>query len=119
MLLLVGCTKNADQQIMSEVTVKFNLPGTSIISMQVDMSLKGNYFRNFNTRQDYDIPVVVNNQCTMTVLKGLYIVAFDAVAICSDGTDKKVRCSAYSTANGAIALLDDEVTIELDVTEIK
>jgi len=111
---LVACTKNADQEIYSQVTLNAILPdGANIVSMEVDMDLSGNFFRNLNTRQEYSYPVFVNGSCTFRVLKGVYIFAFDAEADMGDGTTRKVRCYEYSSPNNSVNIIDNSATIDL------
>jgi len=115
-----SCTKNADQDIYCDVTLQAVLPdGGDIITLEVDMSVKGNFFRNLNTQQDYDYPIFANNKCTLRVLKGVYILAFDGKALLSDGSYRTVRCSQYTAPADAVTLLEDSQTLELDLTILK
>lgn len=120
LLTLSSCVKNADQGLMCEVTLTAQMPdGTQIVAMSVDMSVKGNYFRNYNTKREYAIPTFVNGSCRLRVLKGLYVIGFDAVAECSDSSDRKVRCTSMSSPDDAAQLTDDAMTVELELMEIK
>jgi len=108
-----SCEKNSNQNLYSVVTISINLPDESkFVSMTVDMSLAGNFFRNYNNGLEYDIPTFTNNSATIMVQKGVYYFSFDGTAKFSDGSTKKIRCADYNSPNQAIAILDDNVTIQ-------
>jgi len=114
-LILSSCVKNADQNIYCTVTLEAVLPdGGDIITLEIDDSLKGNFFRNYNTHQEYEFPIFANNKCKLTVLKGLYLIAFDGTAQLSDGTYVTVRSAEYTAM--AASLLEDEQTLTLNLT---
>ncbi len=113
-LLLTACGKNTDQNLFSTVTLHAVLPDAgNMVSIRIDPSLKGNFFRNVNTGENYEYPLFVNGYCTVQVQKGVYMLGFDGKATFADGTEKNVRCSRYSSATSAVNLLEDVETVEL------
>jgi len=109
----ISCEKASNENLYSIVTIKINLPDSSkFISMQVDMSVNGNFFKNYNNGLTYDIPTFTNNSATMMVQKGVYYFSFDGTAKFADGTTKKIRCAEFNSPNNGVELIDDQVVIE-------
>ena len=55
----------------------------------------------------------------MKVLKGLYVLAFDATAELESGQEKKVRFSGHTTEANAFSALEDEVTLPLTLIVLR
>ena len=83
LLFLLSCGQNADD-IYSNVTLNAVCGDMQLPAIRVDNSVKGNYFSNLNTGERYDYPLFVNGKCTLKVLKGVYIFAFDGTATLTD-----------------------------------
>jgi hypothetical protein len=115
LLLLVSCTR---QDLFCRVTLQVE-PGQQIVALTVDNSLAGNYFRNLNTGETYEFPVLVNGKGELQVLKGVYVLAFDGVAAYADGTAKRVRSAQYATVLDAVTLTGDDATIVLKLLELQ
>ncbi len=113
-LLLGGCEK--EPQLFCDLTLHLVQPeGIQAVTVQVDNSLKGNVLRNYNTGQDYEYPTFINGTATLRVLKGVYLISFDGKATLSDGSVRTVRFSGYNAPDKAVSLLDDRMTLELEV----
>lgn len=120
LLLVTSCVKTIPGGVICHVTLQAQLPsGESIVALQVDNSLPGNTIRNINTGETYPIPVFVNGQCELDVLKGVYIISFDGVAALSSGKGYKVRCTEHATILTAVSLVGDSsnVTLKLQVMQ--
>ena len=78
--LVFSCGRSVDD-IYSNVTLNAACEGLELVSIRVDNSLKGNFFRNLNTGEEYSYPLFVNGSCALKVLKGVYIFAFDGTAL--------------------------------------
>ena len=118
--LLTSCVKNAGQDIYCEVTVEAVLPsGQDIVALKIDNAQPGNYFRDLNTGQEYDIPIFVYGKCRVKVLKGVYLVSFDGLSALADGSACRVRSAEYSTSLNAVNLVGDraELLIHLIVLQ--
>jgi len=119
LLTCASCTKNADQNIYAVVTLQLVMDdGSSVESLTVDTTMEGNFFRNYNTYQDYDFPEFLSGKGTLTVLKGMYLISFDGVATLSDGTSATVRCSQYRDPSKAVSLVEDTQTLTLTLTQL-
>ena len=93
--------------------------GRNIVRMEVDQTLAGTFIRNLNTRMDYDFPLFVNGEGTVKLLKGVYLIAFDATATFADGKSKRVRYSGSSSPAKALNLLGDNEVVVLKLMELK
>jgi len=119
LLIFASCTKNADQNIYAVVELEVVMDdGRSVESLKVDTTVEGNFFRNYNTYQDYGFPEISSGKGTLTVLKGMYMISFDGLATFSDGTSATVRCSQYGDPSKAVSLIEDAQTLTLTLTEI-
>lgn len=117
LILLVAHSCTKEQDIMCEVTFTATLSdGTRFLSMVVDPEPKGNFMRNLNTRQDFDFPVFVNGTGKISVLRGMYYLAFDAEVTMADGSTKSVRCTQYNSPEKSIPLLEAQVEVPLLLT---
>ncbi len=115
--LTSGCSR---QEIWSTLVLRAQMPdGEEIAMITIDPSIEGNVIRNINTLEKYDFPAFIGGTARLTVLKGLYVISFDAVAELTDGREKKVRFSGYSTEANAAEVVDDEVTLNLNLTVLK
>lgn len=115
--LLFSCEKPAEESMFCTVHLSASLPdGRPFVSMTVDPSLPGNMFKNLNTAINYTYPVFVNGQCSLQVQKGVYQISFDGDVLFGDGTTARVRCSAWGTPEKAINLLEDEITLPIELT---
>ena len=113
-LLTTSCMKVIPGDVTCRVTLQAQLPsGENIVALQVDNSLPGNLIKNINTGETYPIPVFVNGQCEMDVLKGVYIISFDGVAALSSGKGYKVRCTEHTTILTAVSLVEDSSNVIL------
>lgn len=117
--LFCGCKKQSDD-IYTTVLLKAQMPdGRNIVRMEVDETLAGTFIRNLNTRMDYDFPLFVNGEGTVKLLKGVYLIAFDATATFADGKSKRVRYSGSSSPAKALNLLGDNEVVVLKLMELK
>lgn len=115
--VLSACEKPLDQNIWCEVTFTAVLPdGSTFLLMEIDPLPDGNFLRNLNTRQDFELPLFVNGTGQVRVLKGMYYLAFDAEALFADGTRKRVRSSQYNSPEMSLRLLEDTAAVELRLT---
>lgn len=118
--LLCSCERNSGAEIFTTVTLHAVMPdGSNIVSMKISGDLPGNFLRNLNTRQEYEFPVFVNGSCTLRLLKGIYLIAFDADAVFADGTVKRVRSYSHSNPDKGAVLLDEEETVELELVVLR
>jgi len=117
LIVLGGCSR---EEIYCQVTLNVVMPGGETVSLlSIDPSVRGNFFRNINTLETYDFPLIAANRGRMTVLKGLYAISFDGVAELDSGVDRKVRFTDYSTEAHAVSLLEDQVELTLPLTVLK
>lgn len=113
-LLTGGCTK--EMPLFCDLTLRLVQPeGFEAVTVQVDNALQGNMLRNYNTGQDYDYPLFVNGKASLRVLKGVYLISFDGKATLSDGSVRTVRFSGYNAPDKAVSLLEDRMTLELEI----
>lgn len=115
LLVLVSCTK---QNLFCRVTLQVESEHP-MVALTVDNTLAGNYFRNLNTGETYPFPVFVNGKCELSVLKGVYVLAFDGVAAYSDGSAHRVRSAQYATMLDAVTLTGDDVTVTLKLLNLQ
>lgn len=118
LLGLSSCVKQAETDVFCSLSLTAVMPdGSNIMQMTVDNTLPGNFIRNVNTMQRYDFPVFVNNHGgPLRVRKGVYTIAFDALARIAETSglvEKKVRFVAYSSPDNAIELTGDSADVEL------
>lgn len=116
LLFLCSCMGNIEKNIFCDLTIRANVSdGRNIVTMTVDESLAGSIIMNLNTSQDFDYPVFVNGKGEVRLLKGVYMMAFDADATFEDGSTGRVRCSQYNSPDKTISLTGDseEITLEL------
>ena len=59
--LVFSCGRSVDG-IYSNVTLNAACEGLELVSIRVDNSLKGNFFRNLNTGEEYSYPLFVNSK---------------------------------------------------------
>ena len=114
-MLCLSCAKQEELYCRVTLEAEASFP---IVAISVDNSLSGNYFRNLNTGESYEIPVFVNGQCELTVLRGVYILAFDGVAAGADGRAVRVRSAQHATAPNAVSLDGNEATVTLQLLEL-
>lgn len=115
LLPLVASCSRGTEDIYSDVTLNAVCGDVKLVSIRVDNSLKGNFFRNLNTGEEYDWPLFVNGGCMLRVLKGVYVFAFDGTATLPDGTTRKVRCYEHRSPNDSVNILDDEVELTFEL----
>lgn len=115
LLVLVSCTK---QNLFCRVTLQVESE-QPMVALTVDNTLAGNYFRNLNTGETYPFPVFVNGKCELSVLKGVYVLAFDGVAAYADGGAHRVRSAQYATMLDAVTLTGDDVTVTLKLLNLQ
>lgn len=115
LLVLVSCTK---QNLFCRVTLQVESEHP-MVALTVDNTLAGNYFRNLNTGETYPFPVFVNGKCELSVLKGVYVLAFDGVAAYADGSAHRVRSAQYATMLDAVTLTGDDVTVTLKLLNLQ
>lgn len=107
-----ACEKSQDLNCL--VTLNVEIDGQDApISVAADHSLAGTMFRNINTLENYTIPVIAGGTTQMQVLKGIYMIAFDADAILADGSSRRVRSSQYSSPEKAVNLTDNNCSVTL------
>ena len=119
-MLLSSCVKQVETDVFCSLSLTAVMPdGTDIMQMTVDNSLPGNFLRNVNTMQEYEIPVFVNNHGgPVRVRKGIYTIAFDGIAriVGESGlVEKKVRFVAYNSPDKAVMLLEDSADVKLEL----
>ena len=88
------------------------------MSIRVDNSLKGKFFRNLKTGEEYSYPLFVNGSCALKVLKGVYIFAFDGTATLPDGSTCRVRCYEHRSPNDSVNILDDDVELTFELLKL-
>ncbi len=116
LVLSLACScERAAEDIYSDVTLNAVCGEMRLVSVRVDNSVTGNFFRNLNTGEEYDYPLFVNGQCMLRVLKGVYIFAFDGTATLPDGTTRRVRCYEHRSPNNSVNILDDEVELTFEL----
>ena len=115
LILAVAFTASEKSQDLNcLVTLNVEIDGQDApISVAADHSLAGTMFRNINTLENYTIPVIAGGTTQMQVLKGIYMIAFDADAILADGSSRRVRSSQYSSPEKAVNLTDNNCTVTL------
>lgn len=114
LLFLCSCRAEKDD-IYSTVELRAMCQDAEFVSIKVDNSLQGNFFRNLNTGMEYDYPLFIGGRCSLKVLKGVYIFAFDGVGTCPDGSTRKVRCYSHRSPNDSVNILEDSSEIEFDL----
>lgn len=114
LLFLISCGQNVDD-IYSNVTLNAVCGDMQLPAIRVDNSVKGNYFSNLNTEKRYDYPLFVNGKCTLKVLKGVYIFAFDGTATLTDGSTRRVRCYEHRSPNDSVNIIDGDVEITIEL----
>ena len=115
--LLSGCSKD---NIWCQLVLVPQMPeGEEIASLTIDPSLQGNFLRNVNTLETYNYPALVGGRMRLTVLKGFYAMSFDGVAELTNGRERKVRFTAYSTEANSVSLVEDECTLTLPLIVLK
>lgn len=112
--ILCSCGAEKDN-IYSSVELRAVCSDAEFVSIKVDNSLPGNFFRNLNTGMEYDYPLFIGGRCSLKVLKGVYIFAFDGVGTCPDGSTRKVRCYSHRSPNDSVNILEDSSEIEFDL----
>ena len=118
-LALAGCEKSS-QDIHCLVTLQVNIPGREApVSIVADQSLDGTMFRNINTLEDYSIPVITGGVAQLQVLKGIYMIAFDADAVFADGIRLRVRSAQYNSPEKSVRLVDDNCTVTLNLVVLQ
>ena len=115
--LVFSCGRSVDG-IYSNVTLNATCEGLELVSIRVDNSLKGNFFRNLNTGEEYSYPLFVNGSCALKVLKGVYIFAFDGTATLPDGSTCRVRCYEHRSPNDSVNILDDDVELTFELLKL-
>lgn len=115
LLVLVSCSR---QNLFCRVTLQVD-SAQPVVALTVDNSLEGNYFRNLNTGETYPFPVFVNGKCELSVLKGVYVLAFDGLAAYADGTARRVRSAQYATMLDAVTLTADDATVTLKLLDLQ
>lgn len=113
-MFLCSCGAEKDS-IYSSVELRAVCKDAEFVSIKVDNSLQGNFFRNLNTGMEYDYPLFIGGRCSLNVLKGVYIFAFDGVGTCPDGSTRKVRCYSHRSPNDSVNILEDSSEIEFDL----
>ena len=117
--VLGGCGKDSTDNLFTIVSLQAQMPdGSNIVRMEVDQTLAGSYIRNLNTRMDFDFPLFINGEGTIKLLKGVYLISFDATAIFSNGKQKRVRYSGNNSLEKAVNLLHDKETVILKLREL-
>lgn len=112
--LVISCGRGVDE-IYSTVTLNAVCGDMQLVSIRVDNSLKGNFFQNLNTGEEYSYPLFVNGNCTLKVLKGVYIFAFDGTATLPDGSTCRVRCYEHRSPNDSVNILEDDVQLTFNL----
>lgn len=115
--LVISCGRGVDE-IYSTVTLNAVCGDMQLVSIRVDNSLKGNFFQNLNTGEEYTYPLFVNGNCTLKVLKGVYIFAFDGTATLPDGSTCRVRCYEHRSPNDSVNILDDDVELTFELLKL-
>ena len=115
--LAISCGRSVDG-IYSNVTLNAACGDMNLVSIRVDNSLKGNFFRNLNTGEEYPYPLFVNGNCTLKVLKGVYIFAFDGTATLPDGSSCRVRCYEHRSPNDSVNILEDDVELTFELLKL-
>lgn len=115
--LVISCGRGVDE-IYSTVTLNAVCGDMQLVSIRVDNSLKGNFFQNLNTGEEYTYPLFVNGNCTLKVLKGVYIFAFDGTATLPDGSTCRVRCYEHRSPNDSVNILDDDVELIFELLKL-
>lgn len=115
LITAIGCNKTSNDDIFSTVTLVAHCDEAKLISIRVDNTVKGNYFQNLNNGLKYDFPYFTNGKCTIKVLKGVYIVAFDGEAILEDGRTRKVRCYEHRSPNDSINILEGQAELTFNL----
>ncbi|MDY6277018.1 MAG: hypothetical protein SPL35_01165 [Bacteroidales bacterium] len=120
-LLATGCEKNSGQNLECLVTLNAVVQGQSSapVSIVADRTLSGTMFRNINTLDNYNIPAFSNGTAQLQVLKGLYMITFDADAVFADGTEHRVRAAQYNSPEKSVRLVDDNCTVTLYLTVLQ
>ncbi len=114
-----GCSVE-DDDLWCTVTFNAVLPdGSTFETMIVDMAPQGNFFRNINNLYEYDIASFVGGKSSQRILKGMYLISFDAVCVMDDGSRVKVRCADHNSPNTAIDLTSDAETVTLKLLKLK
>ncbi len=120
LFVLSACTKTGSDDLFCHVTLRVSpVQEETVVALNIDNTLAGNFFQNLNTGEKYNYPMFVNGKCEMTVLKGVYVLSFDGTAAFADGTGRRVRCTEHNSPNTAVQLLEDqcELTLELLVLQ--
>jgi len=116
LFLLWSCQQ---ESLFCDVSFTVTIPEEDgIVAINIDPELPGNYFRNLNTGESYDLPLFVNGKGSVRVLKGVYLLSFDGVAALSDGRSVRVRSAEHSTPREAFALIGDQEEVRLNLLKL-
>ncbi len=117
LLLQSACTKPSQENLYCRLTLRSVLPdGRIAVSISVDPSLAGNQLRNLNTGINYPYPTFVNNIGQVQVQKGVYLLSFDGQALFADGSQARVRFSAWGSPSAAVNVMEDELILEMPLS---
>lgn len=114
-LALSSCKKEDSSNVFSTLTLKVQCEELNIMTIAIDNSLKGNFFQNLNTGEKYNYPLLSGGLTQIKVLKGVYIFAFDGTATLDDGTKRQVRCYEHRSPTNSVNVLDDHMSITLNL----
>lgn len=119
--MAAGCEQDAGQNLHCLVTLDLTVQGQDEAPSSViaDKALAGTMFKNINTLESYAIPVFTNGTAQLKVLKGLYMIAFDADAVFADGSSHRVRAAQYNSPEKSIRLVEDSCTVTLYLTVLQ
>lgn len=113
-VVMTSCSRQEDSMYCN-ITLNAECEDAEFVSIKIDNTVKGNFFRNLNTGMEYEYPIFVNGKCTFRILKGVYVFAFDGIGTTADGTGHKVRCYSHRSPNESVNLLDDRQEITFDL----
>lgn len=118
-MVLCSCGKDSEDNPFTMVSMQAQMPdGSKILRMKVDTTLESSFIKNLNTQMDFDFPLFVNGEATVKLLKGVYLIAFDATATLSDGKSRRVRYAGNNSPDRAAVFLGDKEVIILKLMEL-
>ena len=117
MVAASSCAGFDEEGLFSQVRIVLEFPdGRNAVLVTVEGDEDVSFFRNINTRRNYDYPLFVNGTGRMTVQKGVYVFGFDAVADFGDGTLRRVRSAQHRQPSSSVDLLDGEEELVVKLT---
>lgn len=114
--LLGGCEKNEDQNIWTDLTVRLVWPeGYEAAAWEIERDSATSFITNQNTKELFEFPAFENDEATIRIPKGYYLVGLRISATLPNGQKQILDSTGHRSPDDPLYFMNDTETLTLEL----